>query len=231
MNKIEVMIIEDDARASYLLETTINQYPDFHVIAVAESCKDALLQYRVYQPALIFVDITLPDGSGLSVIRALRNEYKKCDFIMTTALRDTAIIEQAIQLGVRDYLVKPLRISRVGQALNDFVQYKEQITQNQKIDQSSIDKLFKRDSVTPPPKGINQQTLEKIKHYLFTDNADERPDHFSAQELGMQLQISRVTVRRYLEFLETQGLIRLELNYNTGGRPKRVYHILKENRS
>lgn len=226
MSNIEVMIIEDDLRASYALETTINQHDGFTVVAVAESCADALFQYDIYRPQLVFVDITLPDGTGLLVIKELRNRDEKCDFIMTTALRDTAIIEESIQLGVRDYLVKPLRMSRVSQTLNDFKHYKEQINQTQKIDQTGIDQLFKRSSgqnTRSTPKGINQQTLEKFKQLIFNEDLDS----FSAEEIGEKLNISRITARRYLEFLETEGLIFLELNYNTGGRPKRIYRVQK----
>lgn len=224
MSNIEIMIIEDDLRASYALETTINKQDGFTVVAVAETREDALFQYNIYHPQLVFVDITLPDGKGLSVIKELRSRDEKCDFIMTTALRDTEVIEESIQLGVRDYLVKPLRMSRVTQTLLDFKAYKEQINQTKKIDQSGIDQLFNRSiapSVRATPKGINQQTLEKFKQFIFNQELEQ----FSAEEIGKQLQISRITARRYLEFLETEGLIHLELNYNTGGRPKRIYQV------
>lgn len=226
MSSIEVMIIEDDIRASYALETTINRQDGFKVVAVAETCADALFQYGIFRPQLVFVDITLPDGRGIEVIKELRSRNEKCDFVMTTALRNTAIIEEAIQLGVRDYLVKPLRMSRVVQTLNDFRLYKEQINQTQKIDQTGIDQLFNRpvgQNTRTTPKGINQQTLEKFKQLIFNEDLDS----FSAEEIGVKLKISRITARRYLEFLETEGLIYLELNYNTGGRPKRIYRVQK----
>lgn len=226
MANIDVMIIEDDVRAGYALEMAINRQNGFSVVAVAESCEFALVQYEAFRPQLVFVDITLPDGSGLSVVKALRKKEENCDFIMTTALRDTSVIEKAIQLGVRDYLVKPLRMSRVIQALSDFKCYKEQISQTKNIDQMGIDQLFNRsgrNSVRNTPKGINQQTLQKVKRIIF----DEKLDNFSAEEVGLKLQMSRITARRYLEFLETEGLIRLELNYNTGGRPKRIYQVQK----
>ncbi|MEI8634556.1 hypothetical protein P4S72_26135 [Vibrio sp. PP-XX7] len=66
--KNRVMLLEDGIRASYTLESTINQHDEFQVVAISETCADALMQFTVFQPQLVFVDITLPDGNGLDVI-------------------------------------------------------------------------------------------------------------------------------------------------------------------
>jgi len=228
ITKYSVMILEDDFRASYTLESTINQHPDFNVIAVSETCADALVQFELYKPLLIFVDITLPDGSGLNIIRQLREQKAECDFIMTTAERETATVEKAVQLGVSDYLVKPLRMSRVHQALTDYKHYKRQISRTETVDQGEIDQILrkapeKKSRLTP--KGIDITTLASLKSILYT----ERPHNFSANDIGERMHVSRVTAMRYLEYLESEGLIRLVLNYNTGGRPRRLYHIIDEN--
>ncbi|MCE0496133.1 response regulator [Vibrio salinus] len=80
------MILEDDIRASYTLESTINHHGKFQVVTVTETCREALDQFKLYTPELVFVDITLPDGNGLDVIRKLRTENESCHFIMTTAI-------------------------------------------------------------------------------------------------------------------------------------------------
>lgn len=225
MNKHTVMILEDDVRASYTLESTINQHPNFEVVAISESCSEALLQYKLYQPNLVFVDITLPDGSGLDVIRQLREQNASCDFIMTTAERDSQVIEKAVHLGVTDYLVKPIRMSRVHHALDDFHLYREQIGKSHMVDQGEIDQILRKapgKATRQTPKGIDANTLETLKNILKTEQLSD----FSANDIGVKMNVSRVTARRYLEFLESEGVIRLVLNYNTGGRPKRLYHLV-----
>lgn len=225
MNKHTVMILEDDVRASYTLESTINQHPNFEVVAISESCAEALLQFKLYQPNLVFVDITLPDGSGLDVIKELRKQNAHCDFIMTTAERDSSVIEKAVHLGVLDYLVKPIRMSRVQHALDDFDQYRIQLGTSHRVDQGEIDQILRkspRKTTRQTPKGIDATTLETLKNVL----KEEKLSHFSAHDIGEKMNVSRVTARRYLEFLESEGFIQLALNYNTGGRPKRLYHVL-----
>lgn len=226
MNKTTVMLLEDDHRASYMLESAINQHPDFIVVAVSESCADALLQYTAFQPQLTFVDISLPDGSGIDVIRQLRKQQVSCDFIMTTAERETTTVQKAIQLGVTDYLVKPLRISRVHQALDDYKHYTAKLARTATVDQGDIDDILGKSaikSLRQTPKGIDATTLASLKTLLKQPQLAE----FSADEIGELMNVSRITARRYLEFLESEGVVRLALNYKTGGRPRRLYHLVK----
>ncbi|UTW00949.1 response regulator [Marinomonas rhizomae] len=223
MNRIPVMIVEDDLRASYVLENTINQHSDFYVAAVCESMLEADLKAEAFDPELIMVDISLPDGSGIDLVTSLKSKGIRAAFMMTTAERETATIEKAIQLGVMDYLVKPIRMSRVLQALDDYLDFRKRITKNDKIDQQDIDALFRKsasiDSTRKTPKGIDENTLEKLTQHL--DTMGNAP--FTAEEIGDAINLSRITARRYLEYLEAQGQVSMALDYKTGGRPKQRY--------
>lgn len=223
MSRIPVMIVEDDLRASYVLESTINQHTDFYVVAACESVTEAVLKAEAFEPELIMVDISLPDGSGIDLIKSLKNNGIQAAFIMTTAERETTTIEKAIQLGVMDYLVKPIRMSRVLQALNDYLDFRKRLNKNDKIDQQDIDALFRKNAATDnsrkTPKGIDEKTLEKLTQYLNT--LDDTP--FTAEDIGDAVNLSRITARRYLEYLEAQKQVSMTLDYKTGGRPKQRY--------
>ncbi|MDW6004416.1 response regulator [Vibrio mangrovi] len=224
--KTRVMLLEDDIRASYTLESTINQHPHFQVVAVSESCADAQIQFNAFQPQLVFVDITLPDGNGLDLIHQLREQSADCHFIMTTAERETATVEKAVQLGVIDYLVKPIRMSRVNQALDDYLQYKQKLISTSTVDQDDIDQLLRKSpvkAVRQTPKGIDATTLESLKALLYREQLHD----FSADDISQRMNFSRITARRYLEYLESEGVLRLVLNYNTGGRPRRLYQMIE----
>ena len=226
MNNYAVMILEDDIQTSYTLESTINQHDRFEVVAVSSTCEQALEHFERYRPTLVFIDITLPDGSGIDVIRRLRDSNAACDFIMTTAERETSVIEQAVHLGVIDYLVKPIRMSRVHHALDDFYKYKQRLTISEVVDQGAVDQILRKSpdhSTRRTPKGIDGTTLASMRQILENQDLVE----FSASDIGKQMHVSRVTARRYLEFLESEGEIQLLLKYNTGGRPQRLYQRAK----
>jgi Response regulator of citrate/malate metabolism len=68
------------------------------------------------------------------------------------------------------------------------------------------------------PKGLNQATLEQIVQFL---KANRRP--LSAEEVAEGVKLTRVTVRRYLEFLEHSGALKSEQKYGTVGRPVKLF--------
>ncbi|MDR3601692.1 MAG: cache domain-containing protein [Desulfosporosinus sp.] len=68
------------------------------------------------------------------------------------------------------------------------------------------------------PKGLNQATLGQIVHFL---QATRRP--LSAEEVAEGVKLTRVTVRRYLEFLEECGVLKSEQKYGTVGRPVKLF--------
>lgn len=70
------------------------------------------------------------------------------------------------------------------------------------------------------PKGLNKGTLTQISRFLLNHH-----DFFSAEDVAEGVKLTRVTVRRYLEFLEQCGALTSELKYGTVGRPVRLWHL------
>ena len=68
----------------------------------------ALIRKNPYTRRLIFVDINMPDMDGLSFIRTVREVTSNAHFIILTAHGDFAYIQEALRLGVDDYLLKPV---------------------------------------------------------------------------------------------------------------------------
>ncbi len=70
------------------------------------------------------------------------------------------------------------------------------------------------------PKGFNRTTLEKVLNYI--KQSDEGS---SADEVALNIGVARVTARRYLDFLEKQKLIKVDVHYGGIGRPINQYYI------
>lgn len=84
---------------------------------------------------------------------------------------------------------------------------------------SSYAHLFKEEEL---PKGLQESTLKQILAYL-----EENPGPASSEEIGEGLNITRVTAKRYLDFLEKVGLVEVEMKYGTVGRPVKLYKLKK----
>ncbi len=64
---------------------------------------------------MIFCDLNMPIMSGLAVLRVLRqsDKYKKLPFVMVTSTTDKTFLTEAIQVGVSDFIVKPVEESKL----------------------------------------------------------------------------------------------------------------------
>ena len=71
------------------------------------------------------------------------------------------------------------------------------------------------------PKGIQEKTLDKIREYL---REDTNSGHTSEQ-IAAFLDISKVTVRKYMHYLTKNSEVIEQINYDTGGRPCMVYFM------
>ncbi|MEI8634558.1 HTH domain-containing protein [Vibrio sp. PP-XX7] len=71
--------------------------------------------------------------------------------------------------------------------------------------------------------GIDETTLAALKTLLYREKLHD----FSADDIGERMNFSRVTARRCLNTLRSEGILRLVLNYNTRGRPRRLYQMVE----
>lgn len=223
---IRVLIIEDDIAIAEVNHKYLSQIDGFEVVGIATSQHEAEIQVDILKPQLVLLDVYLPDGNGLDILRYLRQQQHQCDVILITAARDVDTLQQAMRGGVVDYLLKPVIFSRLASALN---KYKHRLTgfeQASSLDQGLVDKMFQTPSVDGEgnqhtlrlPKGIDGVTLDKIR-CLFKQETGQ----LTADEAGEKIGASRTTARRYLEYLITTGELVADLSYGTVGRPERSY--------
>jgi two-component system LytT family response regulator len=103
---IKTIIIDDENSASEFLEKMLHRYfPNkFYVCGLSESIDDAIIAIETYQPALVFLDIQMPNKNGFELFK----EVKEINFevIFTTAHSEYAI--EAIKRSALDYLLKPI---------------------------------------------------------------------------------------------------------------------------
>lgn len=97
-------ILEDDPDFRELLVSIIGPEPEFDTAFVCETVADALASFDAKQPDLLLVDMQLPDGSGLALVRAATAANKPS--LMLTVLADRKTALAAFEEGVHGYLLK-----------------------------------------------------------------------------------------------------------------------------
>ena len=215
----QVVIVEDDPMVAMLNRRYTEKDPRFRVCRECPDGRAALEYLRAHPADLVILDMYMPQMDGLDVLRQLRAAGVSTDVIMITAASDTATVEAAMRLGVVDYLVKPFVYERFQQALDTFCRHRQAIA-GDAVSQNALDHLFPGTaSDHQPPKGVQESTLERIRACLHAAPQQGLPSDALSQRTGL----SAVTVRHYVNYLVEQGEIISTVNYDTGGRPCRLY--------
>ncbi|GGU60787.1 transcriptional regulatory protein [Streptomyces albospinus] len=224
---IRTLVVDDDFRVSRIHTSYLARAGGFEVVGQAASMAGALEAVRQQRPELLLLDVYLPDGSGLEVLRRLTESSisRRPDAIMITAARDVASVRSAMALGVVGYLVKPFGFAALAERLTAYQTLRRRLDllpPEVEADQSDVDALFSaaRPHRVPevPAKGHSAPTLARIRDALRAARAD-----LSAAEVAELTGVSRATAQRYLSYLVREGLIQLELRYGSAGRPEHRY--------
>jgi DNA-binding LytR/AlgR family response regulator len=110
---MKCIIVDDNKMARMALKQLVTQVPSLELIAECSDANEALNSLDSRQVDLVLLDIEMPDMNGLDLIRKLGNQRPL--IIFTTAKKDYAV--EAFELSVVDYLVKPITLPRLKQAV------------------------------------------------------------------------------------------------------------------
>ncbi|MEW2431241.1 response regulator [Micromonospora sp. NPDC047644] len=226
MNAIRVLVVEDEPLLAEAHSAYTERVPGFVVVGVAHTARAAMAALRAGGGVdLVLLDFRLPDLHGLDVCRALRAAGSSVDVLAVTSARDLAVVRTAVSLGVTHYLLKPFTFAAFRDKLERYADYRAQaLADGEVAAQHEVDQMFATLRGTAGhslPKGLDAQTLDRVRAAL-TDGTRAEVG-LSATEVSALTGISRVTARRYLEYLVTVDRAARTPRYGTPGRPEVEY--------
>ncbi len=115
--KTKCLIVDDEPLARDLMRNHINKLENFQIVAECGDAMKALLELRNHPVDLMFMDIQMPQITGIEFLKTLRNPPK---VIITTAYREYAI--EGFELDVVDFLLKPITFERFLKSINKYYQ-------------------------------------------------------------------------------------------------------------
>ncbi len=217
----QVMIVEDDPMVAMLNKKYMERNKNFHVAGLFRGGKSALKFLEENPVDLIILDVYMPSMDGFETLRHIRKNQQSVDVIMVTAANDSNSVEEALHLGVVDYLVKPFTFDRFQTALEKFIAQREIFDGREKLNQKNIDCIIEANKrkAEEVPKGIQAKTLEILTSYL----SEHKGVWLASETIATATGLTPITVRRYMNYLENSGKVIGRMNYETGGRPCMVY--------
>jgi response regulator of citrate/malate metabolism len=220
---IRVLVVEDEPIAADAHKVYVERVPGFAVAGSARTGADAFRLLREADVDLVLLDMNLPDRHGIEVVRAMRAAGHRADVIAVTSARDLAVVRAAVSQGVVQYLLKPFVFATFRDKLERYREYRERLSRAEPVaGQHQIDRLLatlRGPDAVSLPKGMSAESLEAV-------TASLRQAAGSAAEIASVLGASRVTARRYLEYLFEAGLASKHARYGNAGRPEVEYRWL-----
>ncbi|HEY8699636.1 MAG TPA: response regulator [Arthrobacter sp.] len=232
MTDIRVLVVEDEPVASAAHAAYVGRMAGFALAGTAPDGQSALRLLTELAAAgepveLVLLDMNLPDLHGLDIARRMRAAGILADIIAITAVREVAIVRSAVAIGVVQYLIKPFTFATFEDKMSSYRLFRQQLASPESgagrtaASQSEVDQAFaslRAPSELPLPKGLSVSTLDSVRDYL-----KQHAESVSATEVMAALGMSRVTARRYLEYLADAGSVSRAPRYGTPGRPENEY--------
>jgi response regulator of citrate/malate metabolism len=217
-----VLVVEDEPVAAQAHTAYVERVPGFSVAATVGTSQAAMLALQEHHVDLVLLDMNLPDRHGLEVVRAMRAGGHQADVIALTSARDLEVVRAAVSLGVVQYVLKPFVFATLRDRLLAYRAYRDQLHGSAQVDtQAEVDEVvsgIRASGGAALPKGMSEELLSRVSRALRESSAGA-----SASELAERVGVSRVTARRYAEYLcESRRAVRRS-RYTGSGRPEVEY--------
>lgn len=120
--QLRVLIVDDTSTSRMLLRDGLEELGIRNIFFAGDG--EQALQFMMSTPAhLVISDFNMPKLDGLGLLKGIRdyNPTKKVPFIMLTGRSDKAVLENAVKLGVNNYLTKPFTVPALKKALEAII--------------------------------------------------------------------------------------------------------------
>lgn len=201
---LKALIVEDEQKSREMLAMLVEKNcPQLQLIAAAKNVKEGVEMIRSLSPDLVFLDISMPDGTGFDLLEQVQD--KKFEIIFTTATDKHAL--KAIKYSACDYILKPIDVEELKMA-TDKVSQKKNATPSMENLQFLIQQFKKADDnyqkITLPTG--NAYEIVNIKDIIRCE-ADASYTHFYLSS-GKKLMIS-ASLKHYEDLLPENDFIRI----------------------
>ncbi|HCS21791.1 MAG TPA: DNA-binding response regulator [Bacteroidetes bacterium] len=185
--KLRAIICDDEEKARRLLKHLLEQCQiPVEVVAEASNLPDAVMAINEKNPDLLFLDIEMPQYSGLQILDFYKDKELPCELVFVTAYNEFAM--QALRLSALDYILKPATLDVLEELLQRFEKNSQEKKKRIEVLKAHYDKPFSRIAL---PNSSGYQFVE-IKNILYLE-ADGMYTHLFLNE-GTPILVSKPLV-------------------------------------
>jgi DNA-binding NarL/FixJ family response regulator len=182
---IRVVLVEDDPRFRVAFAAAIEGADDLALQAQAATLQEGLALLDGPAPDVLLVDLGLPDGSGVNLIRAARVAWPSCDIMVSSVFGDESHVLLSIEAGAVGYLLKDSEPGRIVEQIRSL-----------RAGGSPVSPLIARQVLARlRPPAASAETMLSTRE---TEVLNYITKGFSYDDIVRLLQVSRPTVLTYV---------------------------------
>lgn len=211
-----VLVVDDDFRVAGIHADIVQAAPGFQVQASVRGIAEARRALAEARPDLMLVDVYLPDGDGIELVRSTG-----IDAFILSAADEAETVRRALHAGALGYLLKPFQRQVLSERLNRYARFRHVLSGQRGLRQEKIDQALSILHGQPAGTVVSRSSTEQ----LLLDALGQ--GEFSAAEAAEIAGVSRATAQRRLAGMASQGVVQVRLRYGTSGRPEHLYSKLR----
>jgi DNA-binding NarL/FixJ family response regulator len=119
--KHSVLIVEDQCPTASRLQRGVNRCDSLAAVKIAPTLADGIDSLYTCKPRIVLVDLGLPDGDGIELVRVAREVNWRCEAIVVSVFGDERRIVSAIRAGARGYLLKTSSLDDIGKEITTVI--------------------------------------------------------------------------------------------------------------
>lgn len=213
-----VLCIDDDPGILYTLQS-IGEVAGWQVIT-ARTGRGGLQQVVEGGVNLVVVDYHMPDMDGLATVRRIRQRDQQLPILVLTVDERHELADQFLAAGATDFALKPIKAPDLISRINVHLRYHRAVASVQNEGVSHIKRAQRLAQTLPDVSGVNKPTLFAVLGALV-----RAAQPLTAAEVADAVGCAYPTACRYLNFLESEGVCDVDVDYGGVGRPTKRYSV------
>jgi len=193
MTIISVLIIEDDPNFRAAFAEAVKNAPDLVLAGIADDLPEGLQLLDQTRPDVMLVDIGLPSGSGIELIRQAHKNLPDCDIMVITVFGDKRHVLECIEAGATGYLLKGSKELEIIDQIRSLHEGGSPISPA--IARHLLIRFQAVETITQPPSASNIPRLSAQERTVLEMSAKG----YSYEEAARLLSLSPRTVETYVK--------------------------------
>jgi len=172
--KLRVLIADDIQETRRNTRLMLSMIDNVEVVAIASNGLQAVEMTQEQRPDIVVLDINMPEMNGLDAFKQIKQIQPGTGCIIISAQKESDILQEAMSLGIRDYLFKPFTVDQLEQAIDTvsarLVKIRQEKAQEEQLKQQNVAYLKKLATEYAKSRRTDNQAVE-VYEYLATDPA------------------------------------------------------------